>query len=155
VSQRVGYAKSELGLGGWSVRSFDLHTLGWVDGLRPRCACEFQSRYGARRFYLHTRHGRLLPLPKRDAVYAAAMVNRVRLSGYDADTATLWSVAAAPLPEASCRAACMCAGAPAQFEKGRLVYPDVPLEIAALVLVAAGQPYPQATPKDTPPLQNR
>jgi len=35
------------------------------------------------------------------------------------------------------------------------VYPDVPLEIAALVLVAAGQPYPQATPKDTPPLQNR
>lgn len=142
VPQQIESAPTEMAPGNWSVRSFDLQALTWVDGLRARSACEFSSRYGERRFYLHIRRGTLLRLSKREAVYAAAMIRDVALAEYDAGTATLRTRAAAPLPEAYTRAACLCAGAPAEVDQGRFVFRSVPFETAALLLVAAGQPHP-------------
>lgn len=127
----------------WSVRSFDLDSLTWVDGLRTRSACEFRSRYGPTRYYLSTRRGRLLRLPKREAVYAAAMLREVELATYDAVASTLSVPASAPLPELYARAACLCAGAPSAVQHGRLSYRNVPHNVAAVLLVAAGQPYPK------------
>jgi hypothetical protein len=126
-----------------SVRSFDIDSLKWVEGLHGRSACEFRSRYRPPRFYLHTRRGRLLSLSKREAVYAAAMLRGTTLAVYDAATSTLSVPASAPLPELYARAACLCAGRPAMFRHGRLCYRSVPPDLAAVLLVAAGQPYPE------------
>lgn len=136
-------APAEPAPGNWSVRSFDFRSLTWVDGLRARSACEYRPRYGDPRFYVHTRRGKLLRIPRREAVYAAAMLQGVTLAEYDWAAARLSTPAAAPLPVAYARAACLCAGAPARFERGRLLYEKVPQETAALLIVAAGQRYPR------------
>jgi hypothetical protein len=132
----------------WTPYSFDLDSLKWSEGLHRRSACEFRPRYGRSRFYFHTKGGQLLRLDrceggKRDVVYAAAMIHEVRLADYDAATETLWAPISAPLPELYARAACLCAGGSATFSDGRLVYRNVPHAIAAVLLVAAGQPYPE------------
>ncbi len=130
----------------WSVRTFDLERLTWVDGLQSNAACEFTSRYGSRRFFVHTKRGRLLRLPKREAVYAAALLRRTPLVVYDAETATLAVPATAPLPELFARAACVCIAQPASYDRGRLVYRSVPSSVAAILLLAVGQRYPQERP---------
>jgi hypothetical protein len=151
----------------WTAYSFDFESLKWVEGLRRQYACEFRPRYGRSRFYFHAncregpackaprseKGGHLLRLDrcesaKRDVVYAAAMIRRVRLAVYDAAAETLSVPIAAPLPELYARVACLCAGALAAFNEneGRLMYRNVPHAIAAVLLVAAGQPYPE--PRD-------
>ncbi|MBI4502886.1 MAG: hypothetical protein HY700_17200 [Gemmatimonadetes bacterium] len=142
IPLHIQRARAETAPGNWSVRSFDFRTLTWVDGIRPRSACEFRSRYGERRFYVHTRRGELLRLPKRQAVYAAAMISEVVLSEYELASSTLFAPTSAPLPEAYCRAACMCSGSPAQIDRGRFVFKNVPFDVAAFLLLAAGQPGP-------------
>lgn len=144
IARLVETAPVEEGPANWSVRSFDFDSLTWVEGLRVRSACEFRSRYGPARYYLHTRRGRLLRLPKRESVYAAATVRGVSVAAYDASSSTLSVPASAPLPELYARAACLCAGAPSVFQQGRLCYPSVPRDVAAVLLVAAGQPYPES-----------
>ena len=134
----------------WSIRSFDFASLTWVEGLQRRSACEYQSRYGPRRFYVHTRHGQLLRLPKREAVYAAATLRNANLAAYDSDFRTLSTPAAAPLPESLARAACLCTATPAQFKDGRLLYAGVPWDVASVLLVSAGQPYPQIKQPERP-----
>ncbi len=142
VSQLVDRAPIEALPGNWAVRSFDLEARAWVEGLLARSACEFCSRYGERRFYLHTHGRKLLRLPKREAIYAAAMIRNVELAEYDALTAQLRAPAAAPLPEAYARAACLCTGAPPEIEQGCFVFRNVPRDTAAILLVSAGQPHP-------------
>lgn len=134
----------------WTAHSFDLDSLTWVEGLRRRSACELRPRYGRSRFYFHKKGGHLLRLErreggKRDVVYAAAMIRQVRLAVYDPATEVLSVPKSAPLPELYARVACLCAGAPAAFNEneGRLMYRNVPHAIAAVLLVAAGQPYPE------------
>ncbi len=142
VPVQVKNAQSEEAPANWSVRSFDLESLIWTDGLQSRSACEYSSRYGPRRFYVHKRLGHLLRLPKRDAVYAAAMLNGVKLAVYDRGAKKLSTPLSAPLPESLARAACLCTDAQAKVENGRLVYANVPPDLAAVLLVAAGEPYP-------------
>ena len=141
-------ARVEEAPGNWAPYSFDLESRKWVDGLLRRSACEFRPRYGRSRFYVHTKGGRLLRLDrcengKRDVVYAAAMIRELALADYDGDAGTLAVPASAPLPELFSRAACLCAGGLATFDNGRLIYRNVPRAIAAVLLVAAGQAYPQ------------
>jgi hypothetical protein len=143
IARLVEAAAVEQGPGNWSVRSFDFDSHTWVDGLRGRSACEFRSRYGPGRYYLHTRRGRLLRLGKREAVYAAAMIRGIAVATYDAASAVLSVPASAPLPEVYARAACLCAGMPSVFQGGRFCYVGVPRNVAAVLLVAAGQPYPE------------
>lgn len=143
IARLVETAAVEEGPANWLVRSFDFDSLTWVEGLRGRSACEFRSRYGPTRYYLNTRRGRLLRLPKREAVYAAAMIRGIAAATYDAASSVLSVPASAPLPELYARAACLCAGAPSLFRQARLCYPSVPARVAAVLLVAAGQPYPE------------
>src|SRR5207249_1929934 len=58
----------------WDVESFDLRTRTWVKGLQPNSACKFTPRYGVPKFLLHRRNSKFLQLPKRDAVYASALI---------------------------------------------------------------------------------
>ena len=126
----------------WSVRSFDVESVSWRDGLLPNSACEFISRYGVRRYFLHRRRGRLVQLGKREAVYASALIRRTKLAEYDVETGTLSIPFAAPLPEPYAKAACLCSGTPAAAVGGRFAYEGVPADAAAPLLVAAGQPHP-------------
>jgi len=138
IPQSIEGAIVEPALDKWLVRSFDLRQLTWVDGLIPHSACEYQSRYGDRRYYVHTRRG-LLRLPKREAVYASAALRRIELASYDPQSGTLSVPGAAPLPEAYARVACLCSGALGRFESGRLVHDSVPLHIGRFVCAALGQ----------------
>ena len=123
----------------WSVRSFDLETLQWVDGLLPLSACEYAPRYGQPSYYLHTRRGALLRLSKRIAVYAAAMLRRVELLAYDHQARCLLAPLAAPVPELLARTACLCSGSTADVVSGRLCYQGVSPSTANVLLVALGQ----------------
>lgn len=127
----------------WSVRSFDLGSLRWVDGLLPNAAYEYSSRYGARRYYVRGPRAALLRLDKRKAVYAAAHLNRVPLISYDEQERRLVVPRGAPLPDEMARAAAACRGALAAVEYGQLMYDGVPPAVAGVLMVAAGQRPPE------------
>lgn len=126
----------------WAVRSFDLQRRRWVEGELPDTAREYTSKFGEQRFYLCGSHGELHAAPKRTAIYAAAALRRVSLAGYDLPSHTLKTAAAAPLPEAYTRTACLCSGLPPRFKDNFWIYEDVSPEVAAALLVLAGQPHP-------------
>ena len=126
----------------WRVKSLELKSKQWVDGLLPRSACEFSPTYGRPVYFLHTRKGKLVRMGKREAVYAAAALRGVRLICYEPQTHRLSTPIETPLPEAFARAACLCSGDTAQLINNRLCYDEVPSDIASLLMVAAGQPYP-------------
>jgi hypothetical protein len=126
----------------WTARSFDLQTRRWVDGELPDTAREYTSKFGERRFYICGHQGGLHAAPKRSAIYAAAAFRKVSLAGYDLPSRTLTTAAAAPLPEAYARAACLCSGLPPRFNDNFWIYKGVPPAVAAALLVLAGQPHP-------------
>lgn len=123
----------------WRVRSFDFATMSMVDGLHRHSACEFTPRRGVARWYVHSRRGRLRSLPKREAIYAAAMLQGVRLLSFEPDGGTLFSPASIPMPEAFTRVACLCSGRRPSFVDGKLAYSDIPVSIASMLSLAVGQ----------------
>ncbi len=129
----------------WKARFFDLGIRAWVDGLLPNAACEFTPTYGRPQYYVRRRSGKLLRMPKRESLYAAAMLKGVRLIDYEPHSLELSVPLFAPMPALYSRAACLCACRPAQLIDGRFVYFDVTPEVAALLMVAAGQPHPGVT----------
>ena len=137
----------------WVRKVFDFDSLSWIDGTGRNSAYEFASRYGKRRFFVSRRRGRLLELPKREAVYAASMIQGVSLAAYDGANEMLSTPLAAPFPELISRTACLCTGTPASIVEDRIVYSGVPQRIAAVLLVAAGQPFPKRS-RATPILGN-
>ena len=126
----------------WKARSFDLGIRAWVDGLLPNAACEFTPIHGPSKYYIRRKSGKLLRMPKRESLYAAAMLKGVRLIDYEPAAMKLSAPLFAPMPELYARAACLCACRPAQIINGRFVYRDVSPEVATLLMVAAGQPHP-------------
>lgn len=126
----------------WSRKSFDFDSMSLVDGFRPNSACECSPRRGLPRWYVHTRRGRLRAMPKREAIYAAAMLQRVTLLRYDFEGRRLLSPVKVPPPELFSRVACLCAGRRGRVEGRLIVFEQVPLETAAVLCVAAGQPHP-------------
>jgi hypothetical protein len=129
----------------WSVRSFDFDSMSLVDGLHPNSACECSPRHGLPRWYVHTRRGRLRSMPKREAVYAAAMMQGVALLSYDFENRRLLAPVRAPPPEPYCRAACLCAGRRGRVDGGLIVFDDVSPAVVGVLCVAAGQPHPGLT----------
>jgi hypothetical protein len=127
----------------WSVRSFDLEALRWVDELLPHTAYEYRSRHGGLRHYVRGAKHMLLELDRRNAVYAAAYLNRVGLISYEEEERRLIVPRGAPLPEATARAVAACSGDPAAEEYGRIIYGSVPPAIAGVVLTTAGQRPPE------------
>lgn len=126
----------------WKVKSFNFNSGNWEDGLRVNSACEYTPTYGHPKYFVHRKRKRLLRLSKRESLYAAAMLNGVRLAKYDVELMRLTAPVYAPLPELYSRAACLCSGRRAQVVDGNINYDGVPPDIAAIVLVAAGQPHP-------------
>jgi hypothetical protein len=126
----------------WAVRSFDLQKLRWVEGELPATAREYTSKFGERQFYTCGHQGELQAAPKRTAVYAAASLRKVSLAGYDLPSRILTTAAAAPLPEAYARTACLCSGLPPRFKDNLWIYEGVAPAVAAALLVLAGQPHP-------------
>lgn len=126
----------------WKARCFDFGTRAWVDILSQNAAREFTPIYGQPQYYVRRRSGKLLRMPKRESLYAAAMLKGVRLINYEPDSRKLSVPLFAPMPALYARAACLCACRPAQIVDGRFVYPDVTPDVAALLMVSAGQPHP-------------
>jgi hypothetical protein len=124
----------------WQVQSFDLGSMSMVDGLRRNSACEYSPRRGLPRWYVHTRHRRVRPLSKREAIYVAAMLQDVRLLSYERDAFTLRTEASAPLPETYARVASLCSGRRPLINGRTLIYGDVPVSVASVLCVASGQP---------------
>lgn len=129
----------------WSVKSLDFDSMTMVDGLRRNSACEYSPRRGVPRWYVHTRHGRLKLMPKREAIYAAAMLQGVSLLSYDASERRLLAPARTPPPESYSRVACLCSGRRPLLNGESLRFEEVPPLIAAVLCVAAGQPEPMLT----------
>lgn len=124
----------------WTVRSFDFGVPGWVEGLLPDTAYEYRSRHGHKAHYVRAGRRRLLQLDRRrNAVYAAAMLNRVSLLTYDEESHTLGSPRTAPMPEEIARAAAACTDAPPLELNGGLAYRGIPPSLAGLLMAAAGQ----------------
>ncbi len=126
----------------WSLKSFDFDSMSLLDGLRRNSACECSPRRGLPRWYVHTRRGRLRPMPKREALYTAAMLQRVTLLQYEPDRRRFVAPVKVPPPELYSRAACLCAGRRGRVEGSLIVFEEVPSAMAAVLCVAAGQLYP-------------
>jgi hypothetical protein len=141
VPDKLDHAPEEPAPLNWSVRSFDFKSCSWVDELLPNSACEFTPTYGHSKYYVHRKRGRLLKMPKRDALYAAAMLNGVRLAQYEQASRLLTVPLFAPLPELYSRAACLCSGRPATVDNKTITYKEVPPDLSAILMVAAGQPH--------------
>jgi hypothetical protein len=123
----------------WTCASLDFSTMTWAARCLPRAACEFSSRFGARRYYLHERRRRFRPLRKREAIYAAAALQGIPFIDYDVNQMTLSVHVAAPLPEPISRIVCLCSGAEPQIVDGRFLYARVPPGTAAITLASLGQ----------------
>ena len=126
----------------WRVRSYDLQSMKWVEGLLPRSACEYSPMYGRSSYFLHKRRGKLLRMSKREAVYASAALQSVRLVEYDPSMRILSTLVEAPLPEMFARVASVCSGRMGEVSGGRIKYKDVPPTVASVLLGAVGQPLP-------------
>jgi hypothetical protein len=122
----------------WSVRSFDLRSLRWVEGLLPDTAYEYRSRHGGIRHYVRGPRHALLLLDRRTAVYAAAYLNRVALPSYDERERCLTVPMGAPLPEAMARVAAACSGTSAIARNNHLFYGGVPSAVAGVLMLVAG-----------------
>jgi len=126
----------------WSVRSFDLQSLQWVETLLPKSACEFSSRFGDRRFFVHLNKGKFIAAGKRESVFASAFLQNARLVEFDSDASRLSVSSATPLPERLARAACLCSGKPADVIEKRFSYSEVSHGVAHALLAAIGQRVP-------------
>jgi hypothetical protein len=142
VGELLRASRMEAAPHNWTAKSFDFESMTWIEGVRRRSACEFSSRYGVRRYYVQLRRGSFFPMPRREAVYAAATHQRVALMQYDPMARVLRAPVAAPPPELYSRTASLCAGAQGRVQDAYITYEGVPPATAAILCVAAGQPHP-------------
>lgn len=142
IQELIKQASIESAPHNWTAKYFDFRLMTWIDGVGRHAACEFSSRYSVRRYYVHLRRGTFLQLPRREAVYAAAMLQRVTLIQYNLPTHELRVPVTTPLPQMFSRSACLCTGVQARVENGHIIYNGVPPATAAVLIVAAGQPHP-------------
>lgn len=131
----------------WTIRSFDLDGLRWVEQLLPNSACEYSSRFGERQFFVHLRKGKFIPAGKREGVFLAAAIRGIELVRFNGD-GELSVPLAAPLPERLARGACCCGGRMGEIRADRICYADVPHGIANGILAALGQAVPIAATKE-------
>lgn len=139
ISQQLSSAPVEEPLGNWSARYMDLDRCNWSPEPVSGAACELRSEFGVTRYYLERSPGLHVRLPKREAIYASALLAHASLASYDLETKELSCPAACPLPEPYSRVASMCSGSPPTLSAGRFRHSDVSPMIATLILSALGQ----------------
>ena len=137
VPELLARAPSRIPPRNWTPVSLDLRSLRWVEGVKRNTVVEYTSSY-QERVYLVPRRTDMVELPKREAIYAAASLNEIALAQYHPDTRELRVPLVAPLPEPMARAACVAAGRPSVVRNGLLVYEDVPVRLATVLLVGLG-----------------
>ena len=128
----------------WSVRSFDLRSLKWVDALLPKSMCEFTNRFGERQYFAHIGRRKFIAAGKRESVFVCAAILGVELAVFDPDAFTLSVPFETPLPESLSRSATLCSGETATIKEGRFWYSGVSHSIASTILAALGQRVPYA-----------
>ena len=122
----------------WDVRSFDFGPMRWIDGRSPDTVNEYTSPYEERLYFLET-DDEAIELPKREAIFAAAAWQRMRVLRYEAGSKELLTPWSVPLPEPYARAACVAAGRASVVRGDCIVYERVPPQLAAVLLVGLGQ----------------
>jgi hypothetical protein len=142
ISKLVNEAEEKDVPKNWSVRSYDLQKRTWIEDFLPGTACEYSRYYGECLYFIRNAEDRLLALSKREAVYAAAMLQRVAIAEYNANSQILLVPSTAPLPEDYSRVACLSSGKPSRYKSGNLMYDGVSPDISSLLLVYVGQPFP-------------
>lgn len=126
----------------WAVRSWSFEAMGWAEGRLPQTAREYSSRYGARRYMVAGRRGKLYEIDKREAVFAAALLRRERVAIYRLEERVLEVPLTAPLPDLFARAACLANGRIPTPTDGRLRFENISPEAGSVLLVSLGQRYP-------------
>jgi hypothetical protein len=124
---------------GWKYRYFDLHSCQWTPDRIPRTVCECISQYGRRMSFLQVTRTKTVKLPRREAIYAAAMLARISIVFYDSITKTLRVPMHAPLPDACARLACINSGKIGSISNGMVYYSPVQARVARLILTSVGQ----------------
>lgn len=124
---------------GWNHRYFDLHSCQWTPNRIPRTVCECISQYGRRMSFLQVSRTKTVKLPRREAIYAAAMLARMSIVSYDAIAKTLRVPLHAALPDACARLACISSGKTGSINNGMVDYSPVENRIARLILTSVGQ----------------
>lgn len=142
IDQMYRDASARITPANWTTKSFDFHSLEWVEGTARRTVVEYKSPYNER-LYLLERGSETVELPKREALYAAAALNRMRLAQYFASSRELRVPWVAPLPEPFARVACVAAGRPSVVRDGLIVYENVPARLATVLLVGVGHLAPR------------
>jgi hypothetical protein len=102
----------------------------------------YTSRYGENRYFVCDQQNRLTAMLKREAIYTSAALQNVALAAYDLQQQKLTMPAKALLPAAYMRAACLCSGEPSNINGRRIVFKKVTPDVAAILLVLAGQLHP-------------
>jgi hypothetical protein len=125
---------------GWKRQYFDLNSKQWTANPIARTACECISQYGRRKTFLQVSKKKIIELPRREAIYAAASLARAPIVSYDSSSQDLRVPAKAPLPEICARLACISCENVGDMSNGTVRYGPVPRRVARLILASLGQP---------------
>jgi hypothetical protein len=138
ISAQLARAASGDTMIGWKRQYFDLHSKQWTAAPVLRSVCECISQYGRRMTFLQVSRKKIVVMPRREAIYAAAMLAGVPIVSYD-DTGVFRVPMHAALPEAFARLMCISSGNIGTIEDGTVCYSPVPHRIARLVMASLGQ----------------
>ncbi|MBN3898467.1 MAG: hypothetical protein HWQ41_25320 [Nostoc sp. NOS(2021)] len=141
ILKQLEIAEEATPLAGWSAQSFDWQSRKWVDGVLQHTVCEY-SYYNTCHYFVHNQQGRLVRMPKYEAIYAVAALRYLQIAVYNKTQRTLATDVSSPLPEMYARIAYFCAGRPSQIAQGQIVYNEISPDLAGLLLVAIGQNHP-------------
>lgn len=140
ISAQLSLAPSGKLMIGWKRQYFDLDSRQWTANPIARTACECISQYGRRKTFLQVSNTKILELPRREAIYAAASLARAPIVSYDPVSQDLRVPARAPLPEICARLACISCEHIGDLSNGTVRYSPVPRRVARLILASLGQP---------------
>lgn len=124
----------------WESRYFDINTRKWVSGSHDGAAHEYRSSYFEYRYFLR-REGKYLVMGKREAVYASAILDDVKLVSYVPSKHMLHTPINAPLPVRYAQVACLCSVQPSRVQNYEHIYDHIPPDIASILLILSGRPY--------------
>jgi hypothetical protein len=140
ISAQLSVAPSRKLMIGWKRQYFDLDSKQWTANPIVRTACECISQYGRRKTFLQVSKKKIVELPRREAIYAAASLARAPIVSYDSVSQELRVPARAPLPEICARLACISSENVGDLSNGTVRYSPVPRRVARLILASLGQP---------------